>query len=155
MYRYTSERAVYEPMTTVEADVLINMVKSIADAAVKLPGNGCNITIPAHSENPKELFVIRIYKGRVEGVCRSICGILKSENTPLLRLDICGRHRVHKNADGTLVRGSHWHIYREEDDNFAIADTSLDSEAFAEQVRRHFEDFGISPIPELNEQMTL
>jgi hypothetical protein len=127
-------------LTQVEADALIAMTKTFADAdAISIPP-GMDETRGLIGADPKEQFLLDIWRGtfRLSKLRYQTRG---RQIVVLVRLDIDGA--PHTNPDGTRLPGTHLHLYREGyDDKWA---QTLDTSRFpnTSDIRRAFEDFCI------------
>lgn len=125
-------------LTQAEADALIAMAKTFADAeAISIPP-GVDDTRGLIGADPKERFLLDIWRStfRLSKVRHQTRG---RQVIVLVRLDIDGA--PHTNPDGTRLSGTHLHVYREGyDDKWA---QPIDPGRFPDtgDIRRAFEDF--------------
>ena len=121
-----------------EADVLIAMAKTFADATVISIPPGADETRELIGADPKEQFLLDIWRGTLR-LSKFRYQTRGRQVVVLVRLCIEGA--PHTNPDGTRLAGSHLHRYREGyDDRWA---QQLDARLFpnTSDVWRTFEDF--------------
>jgi hypothetical protein len=100
----------------------LNLEQAVADALIAMekhhdgntqydfPTGGMNLTVPLHSPDKREQFLLDVSRGRID------LAKVKMQNrgrqvVVLLRLDLAGP--PHRNPDNTEVQTPHLHIYRE------------------------------------------
>jgi Family of unknown function (DUF6978) len=121
-----------------EADVLIAMAKTFADAAAISIPPGADETRELIGADPKEQFLLDIWRGTLR-LSKFRYQTRGRQVIVLVRLCIDGA--PHTNPDGTRLVGSHLHRYREGyDDRWA---EQLDVRLFqnTSDVWQTFEDF--------------
>jgi hypothetical protein len=125
-------------LTQAEADTLIAMAKTFADArAISIPP-GVDDTRGLIGADPKERFLLDIWRGTIR-LSKLRYQTRGRQVIVLVRLDIDGA--PHTNPDGARLPGTHLHVYREGyDDKWA---QPLDPKRFPDttDIRRTFEDF--------------
>lgn len=101
-------------LTQKEADDLIQMVKWIEqnELPVIIPLPGKINEYSALCALRKNKFTISLRRGSVASSKVTFQG-RTSNNQVLLRIDICGQNKKHMNPDGSIIAGSHIHIYKE------------------------------------------
>lgn len=144
-----------EQLTQSEAERLLHMVKKSLISQINFPGSGDSTDFEVVGENKRDLFIIDIYKGKINKNKFNIGARIKKNNIILLELHIGATNR-HLNPSGTIVTGSHWHIYSEKygiKEAFPAEDiNSLD---FVEKTMLFFEKFNLVEKPIINYQFEL
>ncbi len=101
-------------LTQLEADNLLEMLKMIQNAnePFPFPAPGNSEVLSLLSEDGKKEFIVDINRKGYINIAEKCTyqGRYQKDNV-LLRLDICGAE--HTNPDGTVVSGTHLHVYRE------------------------------------------
>ena len=101
-------------LTTQEAKSLINQLKRIAESEIEFPEPGSRKEIMAEDLiQGDDKYVITICPGAMNPEKCTFQARIKMGNIVLLRLDICSNEKAHKNPDGTIIYGSHLHVYNE------------------------------------------
>jgi Family of unknown function (DUF6978) len=125
-------------LTQAEADFLISMAKTFADAAaISLPP-GIDETRQLISADPKEQFLLDIWRGTLR-LSKFRYQTRGRQVIVLVRLCIDGTS--HTNPDGTRLTGSHLHRYREGYDDKWAKPLATGQFANIQDVWRTFEDF--------------
>ncbi|KFF30451.1 hypothetical protein BBOMB_1579 [Bifidobacterium bombi DSM 19703] len=96
-----------------DAKVLLQEMKDAAINDFDMPeGKERNKGFDVTGRQSASQFRISMYRGMVDFEKHSINAMLKEGNVVLMRLCV-GAGRRHSNHDGTIVDGSHLHIYKE------------------------------------------
>lgn len=100
-------------MTSLEADVLINAIKTLVSVNknIYIPTIGEKERIEAYSVFENEFFTICVFRGRQDPDKLSLHAMDNSTNTALLRLDV--NAGIHTNPDGKKIEGTHLHIFKD------------------------------------------
>ena len=142
-------------ITQEEAERLLNMVKKTLSSSINFPGMGEEIEFELSGNTKKDLFITKIYRGRINHKKYEIGARIKKNNILLLELHI-SPGKVHPNPDGTKIVGSHWHIYTEEyGRRFAYPAEDLESENFIENTILFLNKFNVIEKPTINYQLEL
>lgn len=142
-------------ITQEEAECLLNMIKKTLSNSINFPGKGEEIEFELSGDTKKELFITKIYRGRINHKKYEIGARIKKNNILLLELHI-SPGKVHPNPDGTKIVGSHWHIYTEEyGRRFAYPAEDLESENFIENTILFLNKFNVIEKPTINYQLEL
>lgn len=144
-----------EKLTQEEADNLLNMIKnSLADDII-FPEKGHSIEFDAKGTSKKDIFTIRIYRGRINHKKYEIGARIKKNGVLLLELHI-NPGKPHQNPDGTKLVGSHWHIYTEEYyRSLAFPADDIQSDKFVDNTILFLEKFNVIQKPNIHYQLEL
>ncbi len=102
-----------EKLTQSEIEKMLKMLKSTIEKEVALPSLGNFVEFQVVGESKKDLFGIKVYRGRIQKNKLNLGAQIKKNGIMLLELHI-NPTNVHINPDGEKIVGSHWHIYSEE-----------------------------------------
>lgn len=144
-------------LTQAEAEQLIDAIKKAVISALAAPEKGKKVDFDAKTiyETPSEMFVITIFRGKINRDKLSYTARIKIKNTILLELHINPSGK-HSNPDGTLIEGSHWHVYKEGYDNHcAYVAEDVYSNDFVTNTLLFFEKFNIIDRPVITDQLEL
>jgi len=101
----------YIDLTQPEADALIAMEKHrVDDTTHRFPPLGGTLTVPLHSADRREEFLLDIGQGRIDLLKTKLQNRAR-QVVILVRLDLAGA--PHRNPDGEEVPCPHLHRYRE------------------------------------------
>ena len=99
-------------LTQAEADSLLEMLKHSLTKESNFPSPGASVEFDVLGDTKKDLFTIKIYRGKIQHQKYDLGARIKKRGILLLELHI-NPTNVHRNPDGTKIIGSHWHIYHE------------------------------------------
>jgi hypothetical protein len=100
-------------ITDDEARKMLEMLKSLFEDELNFPLPGKKLEFEAVGENKRDLFVVSIFRGKIQSAKVNIGARIKVNGVMLLELHL-NPTNVHQNPDGRKITGSHWHIYTEE-----------------------------------------
>lgn len=144
-----------EKLTQEEADELLNMLKYSLTNEITFPEKGNSIEFDAKGSTAKDVFTIRIYRGRINNNKYEIGARIKKNGILLLELHI-NPGKPHQNPDGEKLVGSHWHIYTEEYyRSLAFPAEDIQSDHFVENTILFLERFNMIEKPNINYQLEL
>ena len=136
-----------------EIENLLAMLKNTLVDSVNFPEKGNSEQFEVKSLTSNDVFDIRIYRGNVNRTKYNIGAIIERNSVPLLELHI-GPGNRHTNPDGTVIEGSHWHIYSEEYGRTqAFVADEIDSERFVENTIAFLDKFNVIEKPEIYFQL--
>lgn len=144
-------------LTQAEAERLISALKKALINTLAAPEKGKTVDFDAKTiyETPSEMFVITIFRGRINRDKLSYAARIKIKNTILMELHINPSGK-HSNPDGTIIEGSHWHVYKEGYDNhYAYVAEDVYSNDFVANTLLFFEKFNIIDRPVITDQLEL
>lgn len=144
-------------LTQEDAESLISCLKRTLVDTINAPEKGKNLSfdVESVSMNPPESFVVSIFRGRINRSKISYNARIKLRNTVLLELHLNPTNK-HMNPDGTIVSGSHWHIYREGYGiMFAFPADDIQTRDFVENTIVFLKRFNIINNPNINEQLEI
>ncbi len=142
-------------ITQEEAVRLLSMIKKTLSNNINFPGKGEEIEFELSGDTKKELFITKIYRGRINCKKYEIGARIKKNNILLLELHI-SPGKVHPNPDGTKIVGSHWHVYTEEHGRrFAYPAEDLESDKFIENTILFLDRFNVIEKPTINYQLEM
>lgn len=144
-----------EKLSQAEAERLLAMLKKSVLESITFPEKGSSIEFDLTGETKSDVFVTKIYRGKISKEKYEIGARIKKNNILLLELHI-NRNKVHPNPDGTKIYGSHWHIYTEEfGRRFAFQAEDIESDAFVENTILFLDKFNVIQKPTINYQQEL
>lgn len=144
-----------EKLTQSEADRLLNMLKKSLVESITFPQKGKTTEFDLIGDTKNDIFLARIYRGKINREKYNISAQIKKNNTLLLELHIC-QNKIHPNPDGTKIIGSHWHIYTEQyDRKFAFPAENIESDKFVENTIMFLKKFNVIEMPNINYQLEL
>lgn len=126
-----------------EADRLIALIKETVDTMLRLPAAGQkHRRFSVIATDGPEVFDIQPYQGALEPQKQHFTALL---DTPKIRLmHLCINGRKHRNPDGTVIGGTHLHIYREGfSDSYAIP-IDITSPDFADNLMFFLKEFNVA-----------
>ena len=144
-----------EKLTQEEANELLSMVKNALVDMITFPSKGNSIEFDAQGTTKKDLFTIRIYRGRINHNKYEIGARIKKNGILLLELHI-NPGKPHQNPDGEKIVGSHWHIYTEEyGRSLAFPADDINSAMFVDNAIAFLERFNVIYKPTILFQLEL
>ena len=136
-------------LTQQEADSLISMLKHTLTDEVYFPKQGKKAIFQVEGTTKRDNFTIQIYRGNINRLKYDIGARITSKGIPLLELHINPTTK-HPNPDGTIIQGSHWHIYTEEyGRGLAVEADDIESDHFIENTMKLLERFNVVEPPEV------
>lgn len=142
-------------ITQEEAERLLNMMKKSLSDCINFPERGEQIEFEVCGDTKKDLFITKIYRGKINSKKYEMGARIKKNNILLLELHISPGN-IHSNPDGTKIIGSHWHIYTEEfGRRFAYPAEDIESDKFVENTILFLDKFNVIEKPSINYQLEL
>ena len=139
----------------VEIEHLLQMLKTALIQEIDFPQKGNSFEFDATGELKKDLFAIKIYRGKIRRNKYEIGARIKRDGILLLELHV-NPGNVHVNPDGQKIIGSHWHIYTEKyGRRQAFPATDVRADDFVESTINFLKKFNIINIPSIQYQMEL
>lgn len=137
-------------LTKEEAERLLKMVKHALVDDIDFPDVGKEIKFDAIGSSNREKFTIHIFRSRIKSTKYNIGALFFKNNIMLMELHICDTSR-HRNPDGQMIEGNHWHIYSEEyGRKMAIPAEDIKAVDFVENTLVFFEKFNLIDPPFVN-----
>ena len=134
-------------LTQEEADRMIRMLKRSLEEKFMLPPSGVKNNFRVIGDNKKEVFTIEIFSGNRNPRKRNFEACIFKSGIPLLELHITPNGK-HRNPDGELIEGNHWHMYREGYDRaYAFPADDITSEDFIENTIAFLDRFNVIEKP--------
>lgn len=96
-----------------EANRLMNMLKYSLISEINFPLSGESAEFQVAGDRKQDIFVIHIFRGRINRLKYNIGARIMKNGILLLELHI-NPSNIHMNPDGEKIMGSHWHIYIEQ-----------------------------------------
>lgn len=125
-------------------------MKKTLSESIDFPDKGEQIEFELSGDTKKDIFITKIYRGRINRKKYEIGARVKKNNVLLLELHI-SPGKIHPNPDGTKIMGSHWHIYSEEfERRFAYPAENLESDKFVENTILFLDRFNVIEKPTIN-----
>lgn len=142
-------------LSQAEAIRLLNMLKKAYEDSLTLPVSRKITTLQVQGDTKQDLFRINIYRGAINAQKFTFNGMIVKNDVTLLRLEI-NKNGRHRNPDGNIITGSHWHQYCEGfDTQFAFPATDIDGCDFVDTTLAFFEKFHVIDPPQLFDQMSI
>lgn len=130
-----------------EANRLLNMLKRSVIDQISIPSQGKGIDFEVVGDTKHDIFVISIYRGKLQAYKFNISGRIKKHGVMLLELHI-NPTAAHTNPDGQKIVGDHWHIYSEQYGRaFAFPAENINSPDFVENTINFLIRFNVVEIP--------
>lgn len=118
-------------------------------------------TILTTRQNPREAcavlgddgekFTIAVFKGAINADRHSMSARITRLGVPLLRL--CVNGSTHTNPDGERISGTHWHIYKEGEDDWNAQTADIESPDFVNDTIRLLDRFNVIRRPDFQEKL--
>ena len=96
-------------------------------------------------------FTIAVFKGTLNANRHSMSARITRLGVPLLRL--CVNGSTHTNPDGERISGTHWHIYREGEDDWNAEAADIGSPDFVNDTIRLLDRFNVIRRPDFQERL--
>ena len=142
-------------LTDAEARQLLEMTKKSLVQEINFPTRGNEKEFDVVGDTKKDIFAIKIYRGKIQPFKYNIGARIKKNGTMLLELHISPSN-VHYNPNGEKICGSHWHIYTEEyGRNYAFPAEDVQEDAFVDNTIAFFTKFNVVEQPNINYQLEL
>lgn len=139
-------------LTQEEADRLISMLKEALIEQINKPDPGKRVNFDVQGDTRRDLFNVDIFRGRRARNKVNYNARVKVNNILLLELHINATNR-HRNPDGEVITGSHWHIYKEGyGTSIAFPALELSDKAFVENAVTFLQKFNVIKRPFITEQ---
>lgn len=134
-------------LTEKEAEDLIRMVKTTLVEHINFPGRNQKIEFNIQGTNTRDIFSISIFRSKIDFEKYNYSIRIAKNGVVLLSLDI-NRTGKHRNPDGNIIKGSHWHIYTEEyGRQYAVPAEDIDSSDFVENTLLFFHKINLIKPP--------
>ncbi len=135
-------------LTDAEARRLLEMTKQALIAELQIPAKGKTNEFDVIGDTKKDVFSVNVFRGSIQPRKYNIGARIKKNGRMLLELHI-NPTNVHPNPDGTVIRGSHWHIYTEEHGmRMAFPADDIQSDDFVENTIVFLNRFNVIKQPE-------
>lgn len=142
-------------ITQAEANRLLNMLKRTLLLEINFPMRGKSTEFNVIGDKKQDVFVINIFRGKINRLKYNIGARVVKNNILLLELHINPSNR-HINPDGKEITGSHWHVYSEKYGRlWAFSAEEIDSEKFVENTIDFLDKFNVIDKPNINYQIEL
>ena len=142
-------------LTDAEARQLLEMTKKSLVQEINFPTCGNEKEFDVVGDTKKDIFAIKIYRGKIQPFKYNIGARIKKNGTILLELHI-SPSSVHYNPNGEKICGSHWHIYTEEyGRHYAFPAEDVQEDAFVDNTIAFLTKFNVVEQPSINYQLEL
>lgn len=142
-------------ITQKEAEELLEMLKNTLVDEIQFPSAGKSIEFNVEGETKEDIFVINIFKGKINRLKYNIGARVMKNGIVLLELHINPSNR-HPNPDGELITGNHWHIYSEKYGlKWAFPADDINSEDFEKNTISFLIKFNVVEKPNIIYQVEL
>ena len=132
-----------------EIERLLEALKKTLVDSISFPEKGKSEEFEVKAVSTNEVFTIRIYRGKVNREKYNLGAIIQKHGLPILELHI-GPGNRHTNPDGTIIEGSHWHIYSEQYGRTqAFPADDIESDRFVDNTIAFLEKFNVIEKPEV------
>lgn len=133
-----------------EAEKLLHMLKRTLIHTISFPEQGTNIEFQVIGDTQKDIFTIRIYRGKINFKKYEVSARIFWNNVMLLELHI-DPGKIHINPDGKKITGSHWHIYTEKyGRKMAFPADDIRSDQFVRNTILFLDKFHVIEKPHIN-----
>lgn len=134
-----------------EAERLIAMVKNAVERQFTMPAGGEHNAEFHVLADDGEDFTIAVYQGAINAKRHSMSARVTRIGVPLLRL--CVNGSTHTNPDGTRVEGTHWHVYKEGEDDWNAEPADISSPDFVNDTILLLDRFNVIRKPIFQEKL--
>ena len=142
-------------LTQDEAQRLLDMVKHSLIAEMNFPSPGKGDEFDVIGDTKKDVFSIKIYRGKINRFKYDLGARIKKNGVMLLQLHI-NPSNVHYNPDGQKISGSHWHIYTEGfGHTVAFPAEDINAEEFVDNTVAFLTKFNVTEQPNILFQLEL
>lgn len=146
-------------LTNTEARRLLDMTKRSLIAELDFPTRvltrGNEKEFDVVGDTKKDIFTIKIYRGKIQRLKYNIGARIKKNGILLLELHI-NPSGVHANPDGEKIRGSHWHVYTEKyGRSYAFPAENIQEDAFIDNTITFLTKFNVVEQPNITYQLEL
>ena len=142
-------------ITNDEAKELLEMLKHLFENELNFPTPGKKLEFEVVGENRHDVFVISIFRGKIQSAKVNMDARIKVNGVMLLELHL-NPTNVHQNPNGEKIVGSHWHIYTEEyGRSMAYEAADITSNDFVENTLSFLRRFNVVEMPTINYQLEL
>lgn len=142
-------------LTNEEARRLLDMTKRSLTDGLAFPNRGDEKEFDVAGNTKKDVFTIKIYRGKIQPLKYNIGARIKKNGILLLELHI-NPSTVHPNPDGKMIRGSHWHVYTEEYGRaYAFPAEDIQSDDFINNTIAFLTRFNVVEKPNITYQLEL
>lgn len=124
---------------------------------LNFPLPGKKLEFEAVGENKRDMFVVSIFRGKIQSAKVNIGARIKVNGVMLLELHL-NPTNVHQNPDGRKITGSHWHIYiytEEYGRSMAYEAEDIKSDNFVENTLAFLKRFNVVKMPTISYQLEL
>ena len=136
-----------------EIERLLEALKKTLVDSISFPEKGKSEEFEVKAVSTNEVFTIRIYRGKVNREKYNLGAIIQKHGLPILELHI-GPGNRHTNPDGTIIEGSHWHIYSDQYGRTqAFPADDIESDRFVDNTIAFLEKFNVIEKPEVYFQL--
>lgn len=144
-----------EKLKQEEAEKLLEMLKHTLTDEINFPEKGTAKEFTVKGATSRDVFTIRIYRGKINYRKYELSARISKNNIMLLELHI-DPGKPHMNPDGKKIIGSHWHIYSEEyGRKMAFPATEINSVLFVENTITFLNKFNVIEKPQINYQLEI
>lgn len=141
-------------LTDAEARQLLEMTKKSLVQEINFPTRGNEKEFDVVGDTKKDIFAIKIYRGKIQPFKYNIGARIKKNGTMLLELHISPSN-VHYNPNGEKICGSHWHIYTEEYGRNYAFQQKMSKKMLCRQHDCFLTKFNVVEQPNINYQLEL
>lgn len=141
--------------TQAEIEELLQMLKASLTASISFPGKGRKESFKVKSLSSRDVFDIFIYRGSINAGKMNVEAVVEKNNVVLLELHINASNK-HVNPDGTVIIGSHWHVFSEKfGRSQAFPADDIHDDAFVENTIKFLDRFNVIEKPNIQFQFEL
>lgn len=138
-----------------EIEGMLSILKETLKDSVGFPLSGKTEIFQVQGEGGKDVFDIKIYRGSINARKYNLGALISFKKIPLLELHINPGNK-HTNPDGTIIRGSHWHVLSESNGReIAYPAEDINSELFVDNTVMFLDRFNVVKKPEIQYQPDL
>lgn len=132
-----------------EIEEMLGMLKETLKETVCFPLPSKAEIFQVQGESGKDVFDIKIYRGSINTRKCNLGALISFKKIPLLELHINPGNK-HTNPDGTIIKGSHWHVLSESNGReIAYPAEDINSELFVENTVMFLDRFHVVKKPDI------
>ncbi len=133
-------------LTQNEAERLIAMLKNALQNSISFPRRGNKIEFKVQGDTNRDLFVISIYRGKINRQKYNLGARIDKNGILLMELHV-NKNDVHINPNGEKIIGSHWHFYSEEHGRRLALPVSIEDDNFVNTTIEFMNKFNVIEQP--------
>jgi len=138
-------------LTQKEANMLIDMLKRTVEKEIFFPHSKGRVEFDVVGDRREDIFAINISRKGINVGGASYQGKVRTSGIILMRLDV-NPTAVHLNPDGEKIKGTHLHMYTEEQEMAFAIPFDVENKNLYQLCYSFFERFNIVEPPNVTQQ---